>query len=78
LRALSIDHINGKGAEHLRSIGSISCKGRGLGGTQFYRWLQRNNYPRGFQVLCMNCQWIKRNENNELAWNNHGRKEYRH
>lgn len=23
----------------------------------FYRWLINNNFPKGFQVLCMNCNW---------------------
>lgn len=39
---LAIDHINNDGAEHRRSIG------RKL----IYTWLQKNNYPNGFQVLC--------------------------
>jgi hypothetical protein len=43
---LTIDHINGNGAEHRRSVGS---------GANFYFWLKKNNYPEGFQVLCYNC-----------------------
>jgi hypothetical protein len=46
---LSIDHINGDGADHRRMIGS--------GAT--YRWLTNNNFPPGFQVLCMNCNFAK-------------------
>lgn len=42
---LSIDHINGGGGKHRREIGN------GL-----YGWLKKNNFPPGFQVLCMNCQ----------------------
>jgi len=57
IRALSIDHINGDGSEHRKLINK-----RGIG---FYNWLIKNNYPEGFQVLCMNCQFIKRDENNE-------------
>lgn len=53
IRALSIDHIEGKGGKHLKEIG------RG-GGYHFYLWLIENNYPSGFQVLCMNCQFIKK------------------
>jgi hypothetical protein len=56
-RALSIDHINGGGLKHLREIHAI--------GSGFYRWLKKNNFPEGFQVLCMNCQWIKRAEKGE-------------
>ena len=52
--ALTIDHINGNGAEHRRNITG-----------NFYQWLIKNDYPDGFQVLCMNCQWIKRIENGE-------------
>jgi hypothetical protein len=49
MRSLSIDHIAGGGRKHLREIkGSL------------YSWLKRNNYPLGFQVLCMNCQYVKR------------------
>jgi hypothetical protein len=58
LRALSIDHINGGGLKHRRLLG-IS------GGSGFYHWLKRNNYPEGYQVLCMNCQYIKKETNKE-------------
>ena len=30
-----------------------------------YNWLIKNNFPSGFQTLCMNCQFIKREENRE-------------
>ncbi len=53
-RCLSIDHINNDGAAHRKAIGV-------RGGT-FYRWIRKNNYPPMFQILCMNCQWIKRAE----------------
>lgn len=45
---LSIDHIDGDGAEHRQTIGN-----------RIYRWLFRNSYPSGFQVLCMNCNFAK-------------------
>jgi len=61
IRALTIDHINGKGFEHRKKIGK-------WGGHEFYQWLKRNDFPTGYQVLCMNCQWIKRFENSEWAW----------
>jgi len=50
--ALSIDHIKGKGTLHRKSINRS--------GGSFYSWLQTNKYPQIFQVLCMNCQFIKR------------------
>ena len=45
---LTIDHINGGGRQH-----RISLNGN------FYRWLNRNNFPGGFQVLCYNCNCCK-------------------
>lgn len=58
IRALTIDHVDGDGAEHRREIGG--------GGIKLYVWLKNNNYPDGFQILCMNCQFIKRMENFEF------------
>ena len=48
---LTIDHIDDNGAEHRRSI-SKSGRRCGWGLNQ---WLRRNNYPKGFQILCFNC-----------------------
>lgn len=47
---LSVDHMNGGGSRHIRSIG---------GGNMFYRWLVKNGFPPGFQILCMNCNCAK-------------------
>lgn len=47
---LSIDHINGDGAAHRRTVAS---------GSSMYYWLVRNGFPPGFQVLCWNCQHAK-------------------
>jgi hypothetical protein len=45
---LSIDHIDGGGAEHRRLIGGS--------GSHLYNWLKRNNYPKdNFRLLCFNC-----------------------
>ncbi len=55
-RALSIDHINGKGYEHRKEIRMENI----------YTWLYKNNFPDGFQTLCMNCQFIKKNTNYEF------------
>lgn len=63
IRALQIDHINGGGTNRRRQLGLF-------GGSHFYKWLQLNKYPEGYQVLCANCNWIKRTENNETGtWN---------
>ena len=51
LPCLSIDHINNDGAKHRKEIGSS--------GKNFYKWLKERNYPEGYQVLCMNCQFLK-------------------
>ena len=58
MRALTIDHLAGGGCQHRREL-------RG-GGPGFYRWLKQRNFPDGYQVLCMNCQFIKRIENQEI------------
>jgi hypothetical protein len=50
IQFLSIDHINGGGTKHIKEVG---------GGTGFYRWLIKNNFPAGYQVLCMNCNFAK-------------------
>lgn len=47
---LTIDHINGGGTKQRKETG---------GGGEFYRWLIKNNYPDGFQTLCMNCNHAK-------------------
>lgn len=45
VRFLSVDHINQNGADHRREIG----------GGHLYNWLVKNNFPEGFQILCLNC-----------------------
>jgi hypothetical protein len=45
---LTIDHINGGGGKHRKSLNITS-------GASFYDWLIRNDYPSGYRVLCMNC-----------------------
>lgn len=57
IRALTIDHINGGGNKQRRSDGLL--------GANFFKWLICQNYPKGLQVLCMNCQFIKKVENGE-------------
>lgn len=57
IRALSIDHVNGGGRQHRASIK----------GYHIYAWLRKNSYPEGYQVLCMNCQFIKKVEGKEYG-----------
>lgn len=47
---LAIDHMNGCSRE-LRQLQG--------GGSTFYRWLKRNGFPPGYQVLCHNCNMAK-------------------
>ena len=49
---LSIDHEAQDGCKHREE----QCGT----GTPFYQWLKRNNWPSGFRVLCMNCQFRAR------------------
>lgn len=61
-RALQIDHINGGG---IREREGISEKA-------YYRYifsLPTNEAKKKYQILCANCNWIKRHENRE----SHGR-----
>lgn len=41
---LAIDHINGGGRKHRAEIGQ-----------NIYPWLKRHGFPKGFRVLCHNC-----------------------
>jgi hypothetical protein len=50
---LCIDHVEGGGNTHRKSIG------RKAGTASFYHWLKKNNFPPGFQVLCFNCNMSK-------------------
>lgn len=61
IRALSIDHINGNGAEHRK-------ENKNVRGNHVYEWLRKNKFPEGYQTLCMNCQLIKRQENQEYRF----------
>jgi len=58
---LSIDHIDGKGAEHRKSLGlDYGSDEKTVAGHNFYRWLKKNNYPKdNFQILCFNCNYAK-------------------
>lgn len=48
---LTIDHIDGSGAKHRRAIKKMP------GGSDIYFWLKKHNFPPGFRVLCMNCNF---------------------
>ena len=50
IKFLAIDHINNNGKKDRIKNGW---------GNTFYRYLRKNNYPKGFQVLCHNCNIAK-------------------
>jgi hypothetical protein len=47
LEFLAFDHVNGGGAKHRKELSDA--------GTATIRWLIKNNCPKGFRVLCHNC-----------------------
>jgi hypothetical protein len=48
--ALAIDHIDGGGNKQMRDLGFKS-------GHDLYQWLVKNNFPKGYRVLCFNCNF---------------------
>ena len=40
----------------------MTKKGRHRRGPSLLNWLRRNRYPKGFQVLCANCNQSKKNQ----------------
>lgn len=50
LEFLTIDHVNNDGNKQ-RKLDKTANK--------ICRWLKKNNYPEGFQVLCFNCNMAK-------------------
>ena len=53
---LDLDHINNDGYQHRKEIGI-------KGGSEFYRWVIRNNFPSDLQILCANCNHGKARNN---------------
>lgn len=53
---LTLDHINNDGAEFGKKIAGRQT----AAGYVTYRWLYKNGFPPGYQVLCANCQHGKR------------------
>lgn len=54
-RFLQIDHVNGGGRTHRTKL----SKKHDLASHSLYKWLVDNNYPKGFEVLCGNCNMAK-------------------
>ena len=55
IQFLTIDHKEGNGNIQRRKL-----FGYNIGGIHMYRWLKKNNFPDGYQILCMNCNWATR------------------
>ena len=57
LRLLQIDHVDGGGGKELKKIGvyGIYCK------------ILKGD-TKGYQLLCANCNWLKRHEENEVPY----------
>src|SRR2546427_4881046 len=62
LRALQLDHIKSDGKRD-----RMRFKNNNL--MYFYYYDHLNEAKRKLQVLCANCNWIKRSTNNEEPWN---------
>ena len=70
IRALQIDHINGGGSKELKSLGK--CGSRYTKFLMNIKNLGKDDKEKLFskyQLLCANCNWIKRSENNECKNN---------
>ena len=55
---LAIDHVDGNGNDHRRKLkaGYLLGEEKVWG---FYNWLRANNWPKGYGVLCHNCNMAK-------------------
>jgi hypothetical protein len=62
---LCIDHVKGDGHKHLNQ------RGQRLKGPSLLKWLKRNDYPSGFQVLCANCNQSKKNQSTCALYGHH-------
>ncbi len=58
IRALQIDHIKGGGAKEQKNMN---------GNSGMYRYYKNNpdKAKKKLQILCANCNWIKKHSNNE-------------
>jgi len=58
-RALQIDHIHGRGLREMKEM-------KGNASPQYLKNILK--HPEDYQILCANCNWIKRVENNEVGY----------
>ncbi len=57
--ALQIDHVNGGGTQHRKSFAN---------NTAYLKYVLEHADSGEYQILCSNCNWIKRHMNNEMFW----------
>lgn len=48
---LALDHVANDGGQHRKEISKSTL----------WRWARSNGYPKTLQLLCMNCNWAKYN-----------------
>ena len=60
LDVLTIDHIDGGGHEHKRKVKNAYMPSV----------LYKSNFPEGYRILCMNCQWKEARRKNLFAGGN--------
>ena len=54
-----IDDIDVLCLDHINNDGNIHRKHKRGAGTVYYKWLRNHHFPKGFQVLCANCNLKK-------------------
>jgi hypothetical protein len=64
---LTVDHINGDGAQHRQELYGDPQQGS----SRFYIWLIKQGFPAGYQTLCLPCNSSKRS--GERCRLDHGR-----
>lgn len=52
---LAIDHVNGGGRKHVQSLTPSKSSSNMI----LYRYIQKQGYPKDFQILCHNCNSAK-------------------
>lgn len=76
-RKLVIEHYGGKckccGENHYEflTMDHVKTNNNGLYGERLYRYLIRNNFPEGYQVLCWDCNTLKSDQPQELCYIHH-------
>jgi hypothetical protein len=61
IRALQIDHINGGGNREIKKMGQLKMY------WYIYELIGSEKENNEYQILCANCNWIKKSENKEYG-----------